>query len=101
MAYVEFFDHDSQTFSFEDSDTVRQMVARVSSWADVNTFDRIVFWRDPLEPHKLFVQLGDDRLGYWIHESTFTDGKQDIEAQLDYARGAQRREAAGYGRFDR
>jgi hypothetical protein len=101
MANVEFYTHDAQPFSFEESSTVKRMVARVASWADVNTFERITFWRDEADTDKWYVQLGDDRLSYWIHENTFTEGKQDVEAQLDYARGAQRRVAAGYGKFDK
>lgn len=74
----------------------------IQSWAQANEFDRVAFWRDPEDENKLWVQLGDDRLNYWIHLSTFTEGKHDtVEMQMDYARGAQRRSAAGYGKFDK
>ena len=58
--------------------------------------------RDADDAHKLWVQLGEDRLNYWIHDSTFTEGKHEtVEMQMDYARGAQRRSAAGFGKFDK
>lgn len=70
-------------------------------WAAQNAFAHVTFWRDAADPHKLWVQLGDDRLNYWIHDTTFTEGKHDtVEMQMDYARGAQRRSAAGYAKFD-
>lgn len=74
----------------------------VQTWATRNGFERVVFWRDVDDEHKLWVQLGPDRLNYWIHDNTFTEGKHDtVEMQLDYARGAQRRSAAGYDKFDK
>ncbi len=78
-----------------------RVLADVRIWADRNGFGHVTFWRDREDGHKLWVQLGDDRLNYWIHDSTFTEGKHEaVEMQLDYARGAQRRSAAGYGKFD-
>ena len=78
------------------------VLAEVRRWAQQNEFTHVTFWRDAHEPQRLWVQLGDDRLHYWIHDHTFTQGKADtVEMQLDYARGAQRRVAAGYDKFDR
>ena len=74
----------------------------IQVWADKNHFEHVTFWRDPEDEHKLWVQLGDDRLNYWIHDSTFTEGKHEtVEMQMDYARGAQRRVAAGFDKFDK
>ncbi len=74
----------------------------IQKWADSNNFAHITFWRDADDASKYWVQLGDDKLNYWIHETTFSEGKhQDVEMQLDYARGAQRRSAAGYDKFDK
>lgn len=79
-----------------------QVLGDVQTWAGRNGFERVTFWRDADDEHKLWVQLGDDRLNYWIHDSTFTEGKHEtVEMQLDYARGAQRRSAAGYDKFDK
>lgn len=74
----------------------------IQQWAQRNEFTHITFWRDAADEQKLWVQLGEDRLNYWIHETTFTEGKHDtVEMQMDYARGAQRRSAAGYEKFDK
>ena len=74
----------------------------VKAWATKNGFEHVVFWRDESDAQKLWVQLGDQRLNYWIHESTFTEGQHEqVEAQMDYARGAQRRSVAGFDKFDK
>ncbi|WP_104991375.1 hypothetical protein [Deinococcus sp. NW-56] len=74
----------------------------VRTWAEGNGFAHVTFWRDAADEAKLWVQLGDDRLNYWMPVSTFTEGRHEtVEMQLDYARGAQRRSAAGYERFDK
>ena len=74
----------------------------IRAWASGNNFDHVVFWRDQDDAQKFWVQLGDQRLNYWIHESTFTDGlHEQVEAQMDFARGAQRRSTAGFDRFDK
>lgn len=79
-----------------------RVLADVRSWAARNGFEHVTFWRDTEDEHKLWVQLGEDRLNYWISISTFTEGKHEtVEMQLDYARGAQRRSAAGYDKFDK
>ncbi|MEF2279860.1 hypothetical protein V3W47_16325 [Deinococcus sp. YIM 134068] len=79
-----------------------RVLADVQTWAQRNQYEHVVFWRDPDDAHKFWVQLGDHRLNYWIHDSTFTEGKHEtVEMQLDYARGAQRRSAAGYEKFDK
>lgn len=79
-----------------------QVLADIRAWAQRNNFDQVVFWRDAEDEYKLWVQLGEDRLTYWIHDSTFTEGKHEtVEMQMDYARGAQRRSAAGYDKFDK
>ncbi|MBB6097596.1 hypothetical protein HNR42_001013 [Deinobacterium chartae] len=104
MAKVEFRDHERsiQLGAAAQGAQVQEVVARVIQWADANQYERVVFWREQDAPQKLFVQLGDDRLSYWVPESLFLEGRVDeIEPQLDYARGAQRRTAAGYGDFDR
>lgn len=79
-----------------------RVLADVRRWAEQNGFAQVTFWRDPADEQRFWVQLGEDRLNYWIHASTFTEGKHEtVEMQLDYARGAQRRSAAGYERFDK
>ncbi len=84
------------------SPKAQRALDNVQKWAQNNQFERITFWRDADDQNKYWVQLGDDRLNYWIHESTFSEGKhEDIEMQMDYARGAQRRSAAGYDKFDK
>lgn len=80
----------------------QKVLSDLQDWASKNHFAQIVFWRDAQDSSKYWVQLGDHRLNYWIHESTFSEGKhEDIEMQMDYARGAQRRSAAGYDKFDK
>ena len=74
----------------------------IKVWADSNGFDSVTFWRDAADAQRFWVQLGENRLNYWIHESTFSEGQHDqIEAQMDYARGAHRRSAAGFEKFDK
>ncbi len=74
----------------------------IRAWASSNSVEHVVFWRDQEDAQKFWVQLGDERLHYWIHESTFTDGlHEQVEAQMDFARGAQRRSTAGFDRFDK
>jgi hypothetical protein len=74
----------------------------IRAWASSNNFEQVTFWRDPEDAHKLWVQLGDQKLNYWIHDSTFTEGQHEqVEAQMDYARGAQRRSVAGFDKFDK
>lgn len=102
MADIKFRnEQDGSEFQMAHPRAVR-VLGDVSTWADRNGFEHVTFWRDADDRHKLWVQLGDDRLNYWIHDSTFTEGKHEtVEMQLDYARGAQRRSAAGYDRFDK
>jgi hypothetical protein len=79
-----------------------RVLADIQAWARTNNFDHVVFWRDADDAQKLWVQLGDQRLNYWIHETTFTEGQHEqVEAQMDYARGAQRRSMAGFDKFDK
>ncbi len=79
-----------------------QVLGTLSRWADLNGFERVVFWRDPEDSSKLWVQLGESRLNYWVQEASFSAGEHEqIEAQMDYARGAHRRSAAGFEKFDR
>ena len=98
------------TFRNESDDTPFQMahpkavrvLDDIRAWADKNGYDTVVFWRDRDDAQKFWVQLGDARLNYWVHESTFSEGQHEqVEAQMDYARGAQRRSAAGYEKFDK
>ncbi|BBN95647.1 MULTISPECIES: hypothetical protein [Deinococcus] len=92
---------DGQEFQMTHPKAAR-VLSDIQTWAQRNAFEHVAFWRDPEDQHKLWVQLGDDRLNYWIHDSTFTEGKHEtVEMQMDYARGAQRRSAAGYGKFDK
>ncbi len=92
---------DGQEFQMTHPKAAR-VLKDIQGWAQQNGFDHVVFWRDEEDEHKLWVQLGEDRLNYWIHSSTFTEGKHDtVEMQMDYARGAQRRSAAGYAKFDK
>ncbi|MBZ9714102.1 MULTISPECIES: hypothetical protein [Deinococcus] len=92
---------DGQEFEMTHPKAAR-VLSDIQKWAHSNAFEHVVFWRDPEDAHKFWVQLGDDRLNYWIHDSTFTEGKHEtVEMQMDYARGAQRRSAAGYDKFDK
>lgn len=69
------------------------------SWAERNSFDAVVFHEDG---DKLWVQLGEHKLNYWMPRSVLQGAdRETIEMQLDYARGAQRRGAVGYDKFDR
>ncbi|AXG99874.1 hypothetical protein DVJ83_12925 [Deinococcus wulumuqiensis] len=102
MADIKFMNEsDGQEFQMIHPRSAR-VLQDIRAWAAGNGFGRVVFWRDADDAHKLWVQLGDDRLNYWIHDSTFTEGKHEtVEMQMDYARGAQRRSAAGFGKFDK
>lgn len=76
-----------------------RFMADVRAWAERNEFQQVVFWRDG---EKLWVQLGGERLNYWMPGHLLERGtKEDVEMQLDYARGAHRRSAAGYQKFDK
>ncbi len=102
MAEIKFIDESNgEEFKITSPNTTK-VLDDIQAWAKLNEFEHIAFWRDPEDENKLWVQLGDDRLNYWIHASTFTEGKHEtVEMQMDYARGAQRRSAAGYGKFDK
>lgn len=92
---------DGSTFALT-APKAQRVLADLQEWASKNKFEHITFWRDVEDQNKYWVQLGQDRLNYWIHESTFSEGKhEEIEMQMDYARGAQRRSAAGYDKFDK
>ena len=92
---------DGSPFEMTASKAVR-VLHDIQVWAGQNGFEHVVFWRDPADAQKFWVQLGDQRLNYWIHETTFTEGQhENVEAQMDYARGAQRRSVAGFDKFDK
>ena len=94
-------ENDGSSFEMTAAKAVR-VLEDIQAWARTNNFDHVVFWRDADDARKLWVQLGDQRLNYWIPESTFTEGQHEqVEAQMDYARGAQRRSMAGFDRFDK
>jgi hypothetical protein len=79
-----------------------RVIQDIKDWADKNEFQEVTFWRDPEEETRLWVQLGDNRLNYWIPETTFSEGRHEaVEMQLDYARGAARRSSAGFEKFDK
>ncbi len=91
---------DGSSFSMTQPKAAR-VLDDIQKWAEKNSFEHITFWRDAEDSSKYWVQLGEDKLNYWVHESTFNEGKhEEVEMQLDYARGAQRRSAAGYAKFD-
>ncbi len=97
------FRNESDGSSFEmTAPRAGRVLEDIRAWAATNSFEHVVFWRDPEDAQKLWVQLGDQRLNYWVHESTFTEGQHEqVEAQMDYARGAQRRSVAGFDKFDK
>ncbi|WP_291423462.1 hypothetical protein [Deinococcus sp.] len=101
MVTIKFINEsDGHEFQMTDPKAVR-VLDDIKVWAQQNEYDHVAFLRDVADPHKFWVQLGDNRLNYWIHDSTFTEGKHEtVEMQMDYARGAQRRVAAGYDKFD-
>ncbi len=73
----------------------------IENWAEKNGFESITFHLE--SEHKLLVQFGEDiLLTNWLdlHAIERNDTEQ-IEDQLDFARGEYRRRAAGYGKFDR
>lgn len=102
MAEIKFMtEADGREFQMAHPKAAR-VIQDIEAWAQRNDFETVTFWRDEGDEHKLWVQLGQDRLNYWIHASTFTEGKHEtVEMQMDYARGAQRRSAAGFGKFDK
>ena len=54
MAVILFFDAEGQTFTWDDHEENSKRVTRkIRDWAERNSFDRIAFWRDKKEPHKL------------------------------------------------
>lgn len=94
-------ENSGETFQMTHPKAAR-VLSDIQAWAEANGFAQVTFWQDAQDAHKLWVQLGEDRLNYWIHDSTFTEGKHEtVEMQMDYARGAQRRSAAGYDKFDK
>ena len=97
MATVEFRNkQDGQLIEQSGAARVEKIIR---NWAERNEFDRVVLSRDG---DKLWVQLGDEELNYWMPSHVLNDGREEeLEMQLDYARGAQRRSAAGYGKFDK
>ncbi|AZI43386.1 hypothetical protein EHF33_12050 [Deinococcus psychrotolerans] len=102
MADIQFRNEsDGQSFQMTHPKAAR-VLDDIEKWAGSNGFEHITFWRDESDSTKYWVQLGEDKLNYWVHESTFSEGKhEEVEMQLDYARGAQRRSAAGYAKFDK
>jgi hypothetical protein len=102
MANVTFRNEaDGSSFEMTASKAAR-VLDDIRDWATSNDFAEVVFWRDPQDTEKFWVQLGDQRLNYWVPESTFTEGQHEqVEAQMDFARGAQRRHMAGFDRFDK
>lgn len=97
MAKVEF--RNEQDGSVFTPDGAARATGDVRAWAERNGFEEVVFWRDG---EKLWVQLGEDKLNYWMPQPVFASARtEDLEMQLDYARGAQRRSAAGYAKFDK
>ncbi|WP_425147709.1 hypothetical protein [Deinococcus sp.] len=92
---------DGQAFQMTHPKAAR-VLEDIRAWSDSNGYETVVFWRDRDDAQKFWVQLGAHRLNYWMHESTFSEGQHEqVEAQMDYARGAQRRSAAGFEKFDK
>lgn len=99
MAKVEFRNEQDGQALTPQGKGVKRFLADVRAWAERNEFENVVFWQDG---EKLWVQLGDQKLNYWMPQHVLDeDAKEDIEMQLDYARGAHRRSAAGYQKFDK
>lgn len=97
MSKVEFHDEQGERLENTADFATAEKIVRV--WAERNDFDQVVFHQ---EGDKLWVQLGEHKLNYWMpHQALKSGSSDDIEMQLDFARGAQRREAAGYEKFDR
>ena len=73
----------------------------LQNWADNNGFENITLHLE--SEHKLLVQFGDDTpLTNWLDlYAVQRNDTEQIEDQLDFARGEYRRRAAGYGKFDR
>ncbi|GGJ64105.1 hypothetical protein [Deinococcus aquiradiocola] len=97
------FRNESDGSSFEmTASKAARVLDDIRAWAVTNHFDEVVFWRDADDAQKYWVQLGEQRLNYWVHETTFTEGQHEqVESQMDYARGAQRRSVAGFDKFDK
>lgn len=99
MANVEFRSEQGGAVPPPTGEGAARFLTDVRAWADRNGFERVVFRQDG---DKLWVQLGDDELHYWMPRQLLERGaREDVEMQLDYARGAQRRSAAGYQKFDK
>ena len=99
MANVEFRGEQGGRLPQPEGERALRFSSDVRAWAERNGFERVVFRQDG---DKLWLQLGDDELNYWMPRHLLERGaREEIEMQLDYARGAQRRSAAGYQQFDK
>ncbi len=100
MPSIEFVKND-QPLALSKTTEVEQAVNCIQAWANHNGFQKIKL-RLGDEP-KLFVQFDEaPMLSSWIDLNAVTRGDTEaLEDQLDFARGEFRRQAAGYGQFDR
>ena len=82
---------------------VNAVIADASKWADNNSLTTLTFWLEAESDRKLIVQFNDEPpLSSWVDIAIFKEGRvDDIEGQLDFARGEHRRRAVGYSQFDR
>jgi hypothetical protein len=100
VSSIEFI-KDDQPFALPKTPEVQQALDCIQMWAKRNEFQNIKL-RLQDEP-KLFVQFDEaPPLSSWIDLNALKRGDTEVlEEQLDFARGEFRRQAAGYGQFDR
>ena len=93
---------ESLEFDAGDRDAVKRSTDVVKAWADQNGFESLTFWLEEGSPNKLLVQLNDEPpLASWVDLGAIRAARlEDVEGQLDYARGEHRRRAAGYDKYD-
>jgi hypothetical protein len=99
MADIHFLDAKQKPLELPKTDAVKSAVAAADKWADDNNLD-VSFALE--EDQHLHIHLGGVRLSNWIDLKFITEGDvHSLLEQLDYARFEYRRNASGYGKFDR
>ena len=105
MATIKLLDQSTQqpiAWTTDETPNAGAVIADAQAWAERNGFQTLTFWLEEGSDRKLIVQFNDEApLAAWVDIAIFKEGRvNDIEGQLDFARGEHRRRAVGYSQFD-
>lgn len=89
-------------FDPSERDAVKRSTDAARAWAEQNGFKTLTFWLEEGSANKLLVQIDDEPpLASWVDLGAIRAARlEDLNGQLDYARGEQRRRAVGYDKYD-